>query len=392
MMEQLSLIEPALGRTRLPAPTLSSTSPSVGGHQQPSATYLEFFAGSGLVSEALSGYFRSIWANDICRRKAAVYTANHGDRHFHLGSIAEICGDTLPAAELAWASFPCQDLSLAGLTEGIHGARSGLVWEWLRIIDEMPKRPPVLVAENVAGLLSIDGGSHYRILHNALTARGYSVGAMLIDASHWVPQSRLRVFVVAVDASAPIPSELVGAGPNWLHGGGVQKAAEGLDHFVWWSMPEPPQREHGLSDIVEWDAPFASEEADARNIALIPPRHHEILEGLPKSCKFVAPGYKRTRGGKQVLELRFDDTAGCLRTPRGGSSRQVIVIRKNGRIRSRLLTVREAARLMGAPDTYKIPGSYNDGYKAMGDGVAIPVAKWLAKHLLAPLVNAQAKD
>lgn len=111
---------------------------------------------------------------------------------------------------------------------------------------------------------------------------------------------------------------------------------------------------------------------------------------MPKKQTFVAPGYKRTRAGKQVLELRFDNVAGCLRTPSGGSSRQILVIRKNGELRSRLLTVKETARLMGAPEEYKIPGSYNDGYKAMGDAVAFPVARWLAEKLLLPLADTYA--
>lgn len=356
------------------------------------AKFLEFFAGSGLVAQGLSGYFQPAWANDICAKKAAVYTANHGGDHFHLGSVSDVSGTDLPGASLAWASFPCQDLSLAGLTGGIHASRSGLVWEWLRIMDEIPARPPVLVAENVAGLVSAAGGEHYRVLHRALIERGYVVGAMLIDAARWVPQSRPRIFVVAVDAGLDIPPEQLSPSPNWLHTEAICKAAEGLDNWVWWSMPEPSPREQKLSDIIEWDAPFAPQESDARNLKLISPRHRKILEGLPNTKPFAAPGYKRTRNGKQVLELRFDDLSGCLRTPEGGSSRQVIVIKKDGELHSRLLTVHEAARLMGTPETYKIPGSYNDGYRALGDAVAVPVAGWLAQHLLLPLVKAASDE
>lgn len=352
------------------------------------ARFLEFFAGSGLVAQGLEGYFQPVWANDICAKKAAVYTANHGAEHFHLGSVSDVKGTDLPNAPLAWASFPCQDLSLAGLTGGIHAARSGLVWEWLRIIDEMPSRPPILVAENVAGLVSAAGGDHYRALHQSLVGRGYVVGAMLIDAARWVPQSRQRVFIVAISAEIAIPPELVSQSPNWLHRETICKAASGLDGWVWWSMPEPPLRKQNLSDVIEWDAPFAPPETEARNLELISARHRKILEQLPDAKPFAAPGYKRTRSGKQVLELRFDNLSGCLRTPEGGSSRQVIVIKQNGQLNSRLLTVREAARLMGVPEAYKIPGSYNDGYKAMGDAVAVPVAAWLAKNLLSPLVKA----
>jgi len=390
-MEQLQIYEAeGISRTRIARRIAEPFSRSMDLRANSvNPTFLEFFAGSGLVAQGLKSHFRPVWANDICRNKAAVYAANHGTKHFHLGSIADVKGDSLPVADLAWASFPCQDLSLAGLTEGIHGARSGLVWEWLRVIDEMPIRPTVLVAENVAGLVSSAGGSHYRTLHQALVSRGYVVGAMLINAVRWIPQSRPRVFIVAVQRGSVVPPNLLGDGPNWLHPEAVCRAAGELDGWVWWRAPEPPPRKQKLSQLIEWDAPFADPDSEARNIALISPRHREILDKLPKDKSFAIPGYKRTRGGCQVLELRFDDLSGCLRTPEGGSSRQVIIIKSKGKLHSRLLTVREAARLMGAPEKYKIPGSYNDGYKAMGDAVAVPVAGWLAAHLLLPLVRNQ---
>ncbi len=351
------------------------------------ARFLEFFAGSGLVAEGLKNHFQAAWANDICQKKAAVYTANHGSERFLCDSITNVQGSSLPDAPLAWASFPCQDLSLAGLTGGIHASRSGLVWEWLRIIDEMRVRPPVLVAENVTGLVSAAGGSHYKTLHRALVQRGYTVGAMLLDAARWIPQSRPRIFVVAAQTGLSVPPELVSPTPNWLHSDAIQRAAEGLDNWVWWRMPTPAPRKFNLSDLIEWDAPFANKVTNSRNISLIAPKHREVLDQLNLPKPFAAPGYRRTRNGRQVLELRFDNVSGCLRTPEGGSSRQVIVIKDKSLLNSRLLTVREAARLMGAPETYKIPGSYNDGYKAMGDAVAAPVAQWLAQHLLSPLVQ-----
>lgn len=349
--------------------------------------FLEFFAGSGLVAEGLKGCFKPVWANDICEKKADVYQANHGSNTFHHGSISDIQGRDLPLAHMAWASFPCQDLSLAGLAGGIHAPRSGLVWEWLRVIDEMPIPPPVLVAENVIGLVSGHEGKHYRALHNALVERGYCVGSIVLDAKHWVPQSRPRVFVVATHSDVEIPQDLISPGPTWAHPKSVERAAQGLSDWVWWKLPKPLPRKQGLSDIIEWEAPFADESTDRRNISLISERHRNVLDSVPDSNVFVAPGYRRTRYGKQVLELRFDDLAGCLRTPEGGSSRQVVVIKRGGQLRSRLITTREAARLMGAPDSYVLPGTYNDGYKAMGDAVAVPVAKWLAKFLLAPLVK-----
>jgi DNA (cytosine-5)-methyltransferase 1 len=363
----------------------SARSVSVRRQRTQTPSCLEFFAGSGLVAYALKPYFRAAWANDICEKKAAVYTANHGKKHFQLGSITDVNGTALPSAALSWASFPCQDLSLAGLTAGIHGERSGLVWEWLRIIDEMKDPPPLLVAENVTGLVSVDGGSHYRILHEALRSRDYMVGAVVLDAVRWVPQSRPRVFVIAVKMGTPIPAELIASAPTWMHTSAVVKAAEGLENWVWWNMPMPPKRRQDLSDIIEWDAECDDPEATQRNLSLIPDHHREKLH---RNSVVAAPGYKRTRAKRQVLELRFDGVAGCLRTPKGGSSRQFLVLKRDGNLATRLLTVRETARLMGAPESFKLPGTYNDGYKAMGDAVAVPVARYLAQHLLHPLWHA----
>jgi DNA (cytosine-5)-methyltransferase 1 len=348
-------------------------------------TFLEFFAGSGLVAQGLRPFFKPVWANDICAKKAAVYRANHAKSPFFLGSIENVRGAELPPAPLAWASFPCQDLSLAGLSAGIYGERSGLVWQWLRVIDQMPARPAVLVAENVIGLVSSAGGAHYRTLHTALVERGYRVGALMLDAARWLPQSRPRIFVVAVQKDLPLPKRLIDTRPNWAHTPAVVSAMQDQLDAVWWRLPEPETQTPSLESVVEWDAVSDAPHIAERRLALVPERHRMLLNA---AGRIVAPGYRRTRPTGQMLELRFDGIAGCLRTPEGGSSRQVLVLKDGSRLRTRLLTVREAARLMGAPDTYNLPGSYNDGYKAMGDAVAVPVATYLARHLLRNLVRA----
>jgi len=353
-------------------------------HQNNRPPFIDFFAGIGLVCEGLKSLFTPVWANDICEKKAAVFCANHPKEIFRLGPIEKVSGREVPKAILSWASFPCQDLSLAGNKGGISGERSGLVWHWLRVMDEMPSKPPIAVAENVIGLVSAAKGTHYKKLHEALVERGYRVGAVVIDAVRWVPQSRKRVFVIAVDDRLKTTSYEADK-PLWCHPPSLQTAAEGLDEWVWWRIPEPPHRKKTLDDIVDLSVPCDDDEKRRRLIELIPPKH---LEKISKSngC-FVFPGYKRTRNGRQVLELRFDNVAGCLRTPEGGSSRQFLVIKKNGFLNTRLLSVKEAAALMGVRKDYRIPGGYNDGYKAMGDAVAVPVVRYLGRTLLAPLAN-----
>ena len=198
----------------------------------------EFFAGSGLVSCGLSDSFRSVWANDVSERKARVYRANFDPQVLHVGDIADVKGSRLPAASLSWASFPCQDLSLAGNIEGIYSERSGLVWQWLRVLDEQGDAAPrVICLENVSGLVSAHNGEDYRHLHRALVNRGYAVGAVLINASHFVPQSRPRVFVIGT--KGPIPSCLSSNGPIWAHTPTLQKLASTIDGFVWWNLPKP---------------------------------------------------------------------------------------------------------------------------------------------------------
>lgn len=325
-----------------------------------------------------------VWSNDICSKKAAIYTANHGASHFHLGSIEHVCGSSIPKGDIVWASFPCQDLSVAGKMGGLTASRSGLFWEWLRVLDEMPIKPVVIALENVVGLLSGKGGEDFRLLYQALRDRSYKVGPMLLDARLWVPQSRPRVFIVAVQEHLNTTA-FEDHGPNWLHPDPVTKAIASLDDVVYWALPRPSKRPKTLSDLLDWDAPVFNEERAAALISLTAAKHRELLDRLPSGRRAAFPGYRRTRNGRQVLELRFDDISGCLRTAEGGSSCQFLLLHDAGQWNARLITSREAARLMGAPENYQLSSSYNDSYNAMGDAVVVPVVRYLVDHLLVPL-------
>lgn len=259
------------------------------------------------------------------------------------------------------------------------------MWEWLRVLDEMPVKPRILLVENVSGLISAGGGDNYRKLHMALNGGGYDCGAIMLDASHFLPQSRPRIFVIAVQHGRHIPEELIGSGPCWLHNKAAEELGKSLPGWIWWRAEKPPRRHTVLKDIIEQDAPFDKDDV----IRLIPERHKTMLD---KHDTVYATGYRRTRHGRQQLELRFDGVAGCLRTPEGGSSKQFLVVKKNGEVHARLLTVREAARLMGAPDSFILPGTYNDGYRAMGDAVALPVARFIGEKFLIKLAEAVYDD
>lgn len=361
------------------------------------ACALDFFAGSGLARIGLEPDFRTVWANDICSKKAAVYDANAPGPPILVDSITNVRGTDLPAADLAWASFPCQDLSLAGNLTGIgSGTRSGLFWEWIRVLDELAavgRRPRLLAIENVVGFLIAHDGSNFASAYKALRARGYCAGAVVLDARDFVPQSRPRAFVIAADQDLPL-TDFVQDRPGHLHTRAVLTAADAVadPDWIWWKLPSPSGRVSALADLCDRHAPCESASRTAERLAMLSPRNKRKLQQQLEYGRFaVGTGYCRTRptenGRAQRLEIRFDGIAGCLRTPEGGSSRQVVLLVDRGAVRTRLMTVRECARLMGAPDTFDIPGTYNDGYRAMGDGVVVPVIRWLTRHLLAPLFH-----
>jgi DNA (cytosine-5)-methyltransferase 1 len=125
---------------------------------------------------------------------------------------------------------------------------------------------------------------------------------------------------------------------------------------------------------------------------MAPAHRRKIAEMQASGERAVGAVYRRTRtdesGAKQQrAEVRFDGLAGCLRTPRGGSSRQTIVEIDRDSIRARLLSPREAARLMGLPDSFVLPRNPGAAYELCGDGLCVPVVRHLAGHLLQPLLR-----
>ena len=120
------------------------------------STFLEFFAGAGLVRHGLRTSWNCVWANDIDPSKQRIYAANFGAGEFELGDVATVEARSLPLATMAWASFPCQDLSLAGWQRGMTAKRSGTFWAFWRLMRDLHdagRRPPLIVIENVPGLL-----------------------------------------------------------------------------------------------------------------------------------------------------------------------------------------------------------------------------------------------
>lgn len=369
-------------------------------------SFYEFFAGGGMARAGLGPRWRCLLANDMDPKKAASYAANWGSDHLRVSDIHALKPADLPGvADLAWASFPCQDLSLAGAGAGLNGKRSGAFWGFHALVEGLAREsraPKLLVLENVTGLLTSRGGADFRDVVAALTSLGHVAGALVIDAQHFLPQSRPRLFIVAARAHLELGAlQGADAEPSFASDA-LRRAAASLPESLkknwrWWRLPAPPLRNVQLADLIEdeptgvaWHEP----QETARLVAMMSPANRAKLDAaLASGERRVGALYRRTRvenGVKvQRAELRFDGLAGCLRTPGGGSSRQFLVVVEKGRVRSRLLSPREAARLMGLPDDYVLPARYSAAYKLAGDGLAVPVIRFLGDHLLLPLLASE---
>lgn len=358
-----------------------------------------------MARAGLGPQWKCLFANDIDEKKAASYAANWGRQGLQICDVADVRPSDLPeTADLAWASFPCQDLSLAGSLVGLRGDRSGTFWPFWKLMEQLQREgraPRTIVLENVYGALKSHNGKDFVAIGTALARAGYRFGALVIDAVHFVPQSRPRLFIVAVREDVVIPEALAASGPvAWGHEPGVQNAFDKLprmarDKWVWWRLPEASKCDVTFGELIE-EQPTGVEwhtsQQTARLLRMMSPLNSEKLKRAKRSGRrVVGTVYKRTRQDKsgrkvQRAEARFDDVSGCLRTPAGGSSRQIILVVEGNRVRSRLLSTREGARLMGLPDSYVLPTNYNEGYHLVGDGVVVPVVRFLSDNLLRPLL------
>ena len=385
--------------------SFSSTGKTPIGSDMPN--FYEFFAGGGMARAGLGAGWTCLFANDFDHKKGLAYQANWGTGgELLVGDVGKVTASELSGyADLVWGSFPCQDLSLAGGGAGLKGERSGTFYPFWDVITGLidDHRAPKLVAiENVCGTLTSHGGKDFQAICRTFADAGYRYGPLIINASLFRPQSRPRLFVIGIRHNLAIDPSLHSPEPvEPFHTRALRRAAEGVparhrDKMLWWNLPTPPRRKITFAEIIEenptsvdWHSPAETRQILAKMSAV----NLAKVEAAKRSGRRMVGGvYKRTRydenGVKvQRAEVRFDDVAGCLRTPAGGSSRQTIMVVDGNKIRSRLISSRETARLMGLDDGYKLPKNYNEAYHLTGDGVVVDVVRHLAQYLFEPLLG-----
>lgn len=371
--------------------------------------FIEFFAGIGLVRYALekSGW-ECVYANDFDPKKQEQYEAKFGNAHFHLEDIfaADEVMRRLPkSVKLATASFPCVDLSLAGHWKGIDGEHSSAVFGFLDCIRKMAP-PQILLLENVVGLLSSNEGQDFIRLAMLLSELGYWLDAFQLDAKHFVPQSRPRVFIVAVHNSAierielPKSTDAFVLGSSWENevrsrpdvrpSRLVQLMATTELHTGWFcsGISCPSQTKiSSLRDVIDLgdDQEWWDELQVKKHYDMMHDSHRAQIDRFLEDGEFfVGTIFRRKRAGRTRAEVRFDGVAGCLRTPKGGSARQIVVTTNKGSLRIRWMNPREYARLQGADD-FPLVGKTNQQLFGFGDAVCVPVVKWIDDTVLTPL-------
>ncbi len=351
------------------------------------ARFAEFFSGIGLIREAIEPLgWDCAFANDIALGKARMYADRFGTEHLLVDDINNLTLNDLPDnLDLLTASFPCIDLSLAGNRRGLAGEHSGTIWPFLDLAADIISNrtpPKALLLENVTGFVTSHGGRDLEEVCARIGELGYFIDLVVVDAKWFTPQSRPRLFVIAVRRDLierPLPPTGEVARLRTTAIRDFQASRRTLP-FVEFPLPEPPHKSpKRLVDILE-DVPANHEswwtEEQVRALAMHDRHASRVGELLLGKRDGVATMYRRVRQGRTVGELRSDSIAGCLRTANGGSSVQFLVDCRGGRPRIRPMTGREYARLQGAGDFPIIVGR-RQAQSGFGDAVCVPAVRWL---------------
>jgi DNA (cytosine-5)-methyltransferase 1 len=306
------------------------------------------FAGIGgfeLAAETVGGY-RTTAMIEIDARCQELLRRRFPEEIALFGDIRDVRGEELGDVDVLVGGFPCQDISIAGPRAGLRGERSGLFWEFMRLVDETA--PRWVVIENVPGLLSSGGRRDMGAVLGALAQRGFGYAYRVLDARGFgLPQRRRRVFVVGrAGGSADGPAEVLALG----HGG------EG--------DPVPSRRQG--QDVAALTASGLGGGGPDDNLAQagrLVPVCVRMREGKPG-------------GGKGPLP--FVDHSGTLAT----GNDQLLFQPYEYEWRVRKLTPVECERLQGFPDGWTEGFADTVRYRMLGNAVAVPVAEWILLRML----------
>ena len=241
---------------------------------------------------------------------------------------------------------PCQSFSIIGAKGGFNDTRGTLFYEYARLVKEI--QPKVFIYENVYGLLKHDKGKTWQIMQNVFDELGYKYKYKILDSRDYgIPQGRRRVFVVGF------------------------KNESAYERF---SFPETVKLEYTMQDFLEENTAVGSlQSVNGKLVKVddqkgVPEERYYLSEKLIRYC--LSPGTKKFMHADAKIDLPI---ARALLSTMGNSHRSSVnnYVTTNGRVRA--LTMREAHRLMGFPDSYNIIVTKNQAYKQAGNSIVVDV-------------------
>lgn len=314
--------------------------------KQSSFTFIDLFCGIGgfrFAFEKVDG--KCVFSNDIDKYACLMYEANHGDKPH--GDMNQMRVEDVPAHDILCAGFPCQPFSIAGVTKKISlGRAHGFDDEkqgnlFFKIADLLEyHKPAAFLLENVKNLKSHDKGRTFQTIFDILTQRlGYHVQTKVIDARYLVPQHRERIFIV------------------------------GFKENRNFTFPNFPSEGPKLGSILQKDVP----------------EKYTLTDGMWKFLQEYAAKHRAAGHGFGYGLVTRESVTRTLsaRYYKDGSE---ILVAQEGK-NPRRLTPRECARLMGYPDTLKIPLSDTQAYKRFGNGIVLPVVERVAANMIEALLT-----
>lgn len=343
---------------------------------EPDFRFIDLFAGIGGIRtafEAIGG--RCVFTSEWDTYAQKTYAENFRDGHPVHGDITQIMADAVPDHDVLLAGFPCQPFSIAGVSKKnalgrAHGfaceTQGTLFFDICRIIEA--KKPRAFLLENVKNLVSHDKGRTFDVIRRALTEDlGYHIHYRVIDGAHFVPQHRERILIAGF------------------------REAEAAAAFDWNALPLPAKGTKTLRDILhrtdgtEPELPWDEGKYFDHAKKCVPPKY-TLTDHLWSYLQRYAEKHRAAGNGFGFGLVGPKDIARTLsaRYYKDGSE---ILIDQGKRKNPRRLTPRECARLMGFPDTFRIPVSDTRAYKQFGNSVVVDVMAHVAR-MMQPILNA----
>lgn len=249
---------------------------------------------------------------------------------------------------------PCQSFSVIGAKGGFNDTRGTLFYDYVRLVKEI--QPQVFIYENVYGLTRHDHGKTWSIMQQVFRELGYSFKFNILDSRNFgIPQGRRRIFVVGF---------------------------KNPGHCEKFNFPEPVELKYTMQDFLEENTAVGSLQSVDGALVKVndekgePEERYYLSEKLKVYC--LSPGTKNFMHADAKIDLPI---ARALLSTMGNSHRSSVnnYVTTNGRVRA--LTVREAHRLMGFPDSYKIVVSKAQAYKQAGNSIVVDVLMNIVKEI-----------